>query len=604
MRSTLRADPRGSLERLTRRPLRLFGSVLVALLLFEGGLRVAGIRVEAPLYTRDRIVGFALRPFAAAWPVMAAPTAAPASGISPGSVRAYATIHSIGIEWEMTGDSNHDARAAVQYRARDTKTWASALDLVRVDYKGFNGFAGSVLFLEPDTTYEIMVNLSDPDGGGDSRVMTIRTRSLPSLPARGRTLHVVPGSGGGDGSVANPFRGVAAAQAVARPGDIFLVHAGDYGGRIAFNKGGTAGGNHIVWKGAGDGETRFDGIDIAASHLWIEGVTIRNRPNGIYSIGAPTEIVVTRNRLVNNHYGIHLGQGGSNWYIADNDITGDTDAASESLSGEGIELNHSSGHVVAHNRITRVADGISSPDTNVDIYGNDIFDTSDDGIEVDGGGANVRIWGNRVHNAVHTGISFQPQAGAPWYIIRNQLVGFKYGAFKFRTTDRFVLLHNTIVTWGSMTAAHDDHLLRGIARNNLWISATGGQIWWFGGSVKDWRTDLNYDGFDWGSFTLPFVYAGVAHGDVSSLAAASGLEKNGTRVNRSTCFEAFDVPGPPPASIPPQSMTLKADCEAVDAGTILPNVNDGFVGAAPDLGAYEHGRPVPRYGPRPTDRPR
>jgi hypothetical protein len=30
----------------------------------------------------------------------------------------------------------------------------------------------------------------------------------------------------------------------------------------------------------------------------------------------------------------------------------------------------------------------------------------------------------------------------------------------------------------------------------------------------------------------------------------------------------------------------------------LPNVNDGFGGKGPDLGAYEVGQPAPVYGPR------
>ena len=38
---------------------------------------------------------------------------------------------------------------------------------------------------------------------------------------------------------------------------------------------------------------------------------------------------------------------------------------------------------------------------------------------------------------------------------------------------------------------------------------------------------------------------------------------------------------------------------AVDRGVPLPNVNDGFAGRAPDLGALETGRPLPHYGPRP-----
>ena len=43
---------------------------------------------------------------------------------------------------------------------------------------------------------------------------------------------------------------------------------------------------------------------------------------------------------------------------------------------------------------------------------------------------------------------------------------------------------------------------------------------------------------------------------------------------------------------------LRPASPAVDAGCILPNVNDGFVGKAPDLGALEVGQPLPVYGPR------
>jgi hypothetical protein len=44
---------------------------------------------------------------------------------------------------------------------------------------------------------------------------------------------------------------------------------------------------------------------------------------------------------------------------------------------------------------------------------------------------------------------------------------------------------------------------------------------------------------------------------------------------------------------------LKPDAVAVDKGCILPNINDGFTGQAPDLGALEVGLPMPHYGPRP-----
>jgi hypothetical protein len=394
----------------------------------------------------------------------------------------YSTIHSIGIEWGISGDANHNATVNVHYRVQGTRAWKAALPLVRVDnaYNG-NGFAGSILFLHPDTTYKVRLELSDPDGGADGRrMLTVATRPLPTLPTGGRSFHVVPGSGGGNGSRKKPFQGIAAAQAVARPGDTFFVHAGSYGGRPTFSVPGLAG-NYIVWMGAGDGEALFvDGLNFGASHIWVEGLTVRDQAYATFSLDCPSDVVVRRNFFYNNHYNIYLQRGGEGWYIADNTIVGDVDPASGSFDGEGIELNGSfaacgaNNHTVAHNSITHVADGISTPGTNVDIFGNDIFDTSDDGIETDEGRTNVRVWGNRIHNAVHNAFSFQPQVGAPWYFIRNQVINNLEDIAKYRTWDRAVFLHNTFVHWGDLTTGGAHGQLLSISRNNLWISVNRG----------------------------------------------------------------------------------------------------------------------------------
>ena len=528
------------------------------------------------------------------------------NGVTPGVIRSYSTISSIGVEWDVVGDADHDATATVDYRVAGTTAWHQALPLVRVDYNGANMLAGSVLFLSPNTTYEIRLTLADADGGSDMQTVTVATRATPAMPVSGRTFHVAPGSGSGDGTSQNPFKGIPAAEAVAQPGDVFMVHGGSYGGRVTFTKAGAPG-NYLVWKGAGDGEALFAGIDVSASYVWLEDLTIRDQPYALMSKNAPVGVVISRCSFFNNHYSVYLQRGGSYWYIADNTIVGDTPYTTESLDGEGIELNGYSvpsfGHVVAHNRISNVADGISNGTYNIDVFGNDIFDTSDDGFEGDPGGPNIRVWANRIHNAAHNGISYQPQNGSPWYILRNQLVGFMEAPFKFRTTDRSVIAHNTIVMWGQMFSVNDAHLLRSIVRNNLWVSVSGGRIWDFGSSTKDWRTDINNDGFDWGTSTTPFRYGGVLYSTLSAFAAASGQEPQGRQINHTTCFTTFNVPGPAPVPIPAQSLTLKPDCNAVDAGVVLPNIDDGFTGSAPDLGAYELGQPAIAYGPRPATIP-
>src|SRR2546422_4697767 len=123
------------------------------------------------------------------------------NGVTPGQTRIYSTIYSVGVEWDLSGDFNHNATVNVQYRIQGASAWKAALPLVRVDntYNG-NGFAGSILFLDPGTTYKVLLELSDPDGGATGRrTLTVATRPLPTLPTGGPSFHVVPGSGRGDG---------------------------------------------------------------------------------------------------------------------------------------------------------------------------------------------------------------------------------------------------------------------------------------------------------------------------------------------------------------------------------------------------------------------
>ena len=94
-----------------------------------------------------------------------------------------------------------------------------------------------------------------------------------------------------------------------------------------------------------------------------------------------------------------------------------------------------------------------------------------------------------------------------------------------------------------------------------------------------------------------FRWNGKAYADLNSFAAAVGIEKHGVRVDKEEIFEnwATPVPGKSPTIV---HLTLKEGCNAVDAGALLPNINDDFAGQAPDLGALERGKPLPHYGPR------
>ena len=526
----------------------------------------------------------------------------------------------------------------MQYRVQGSTPWKLALALVRIDSAGYNALAGSIMFLTPGATYEVQVDISDPDGGAASQTLVITLRTEPTLPTAGRTLHVVPGSSGGDGSAANPFRGLGTAWTNARAGDIVLVHAGSYGTVSASGRPSGAANNHIVFKAAGDGSAVVEWIDLRyANYIWLDGLTFRNTnaamPAGAVDADDRTAIfacllnagydtgyqnmtanvdgiVITQSSFNGYKHAIRGGPRANGWFVTDNTIVGNRTlgmTGEPSFDSEAVEIGGGSNHIIAYNSITHVADGISpgatfaTGATNIDIYGNDIFDVTDDGIELDGAGPNTRVWGNRIHNAGHNGFSFQPQSAAPWYIVRNQFVNAAESLFKFRQWGRYLLLNNTFVNWNFVLGYQSDGILAAISRNNLFIAANGGPIWQqSSGGTRDWRTDLDYDGYDWtGGFA--FNYAGNQIGSIPSLTSATGQESHGIRITHATCFSTFNVPGGPPlTTIPPQMMTLNSSCPAVNAGVVLPNITDGYTGSAPDLGAYELGAPLPQYGPRPA----
>ena len=82
---------------------------------------------------------------------------------------------------------------------------------------------------------------------------------------------------------------------------------------------------------------------------------------------------------------------------------------------------------------------------------------------------------------------------------------------------------------------------------------------------------------------------------------ASGQEKHSVLVDYDT-FANVTMPDKtdPQHLYRPDGLDfrLKPGSPAIDAGMELPSITDGFTGKAPDIGAFETGRPLPRYGPR------
>src|SRR5436190_2495276 len=100
----------------------------------------------------------------------------------------HPTLINLGFEWMIGGDDNRNASVTVRYRKTGTADWKPALPLLRLQgeeiYNGAqlhvvspNMFAGSILDLEPDSSYECELQMTDPDGtsGETRKTVTVRT---------------------------------------------------------------------------------------------------------------------------------------------------------------------------------------------------------------------------------------------------------------------------------------------------------------------------------------------------------------------------------------------------------------------------------------------
>ena len=96
-----------------------------------------------------------------------------------------------------------------------------------------------------------------------------------------------------------------------------------------------------------------------------------------------------------------------------------------------------------------------------------------------------------------------------------------------------------------------------------------------------------------GTFTFFDTYTNLA--DVK---ARSPYEHHGLILNGQAFATAVPVGADYTTPVTSPDVTLRSGSNAVDAGIRLPGVTDGFIGAAPDIGALELGQPTPQYGPR------
>jgi len=223
-------------------------------------------------------------------------------------------------------------------------------------------------------------------------------------------------------------------------------------------------------------------------------------------------------------------------------------------------------------------------------------------------------------NAAHTGLSAQPIFGGPAYYIRNVVYNTPV-ALKFMNPAGVIVYHNTFIaenrTAQRVSNAHFANNLFLGTDAPVGIAALGGPTAYSTYDYNGYRRNRG----------APFQYSWLGprpglvvdydlapeevrrFNSLQELSAATGQEAHGIEVDYDV-FEKLRQPLAPDSSKPGApyhaadlNFRLRSGAKAVDAGTRLPNVNDGFAGRAPDLGAYELGAQEPVYGPRWLKRP-
>jgi hypothetical protein len=300
------------------------------------------------------------------------------------------------------------------------------------------------------------------------------------------------------------------------------------------------------------------------------------------------------------------------FFIADNVIEGPCTWPRTEAKGienpRGVQIS-GTGHVVCYNRIRGFSDAIdtfdSSECSDIDFYGNEISEMTDDGMEADYSQVNVRVFANRITNCFQ-GISEQPIYGGPVYIFRNAMYNVGLEVFKMHVsnwplTSGFLLFHNTSVKQDMPWILYGGNLVTNVvSRNNLFIGTAGNWAMEFTAPMRD--CDFDYDGFGGGPFKGFAKWNKVLYATFQDFVTKSPIEHHAVLLDPLTLFASGVRP---PSDVTVQQrvevndLRLSPNSRAVDAGEVIPNVNDGFQGKAPDLGAYEVGEELPHYGPRP-----
>lgn len=225
------------------------------------------------------------------------------------------------------------------------------------------------------------------------------------------------------------------------------------------------------------------------------------------------------------------------------------------------------------------------------IYGNMFAFGNDDGIELDGGQMNIRLFYNKIEG-FYCGVSTAPCLLGPSYVFRNLIVnlGDEYNACNFALKNiysqcgsgRIFFFNNTIYAISGFSPYNTkdnipDDLIKGMSRNNiLYCRETH-----ISPTMFKRKSDFDYD----------LIYADDPKLIDSSMLKANNAEKNAV-IGKNPKF----------TDISRGDFRLEPGSPGIAGGTVISGFAEAANGRSPDMGAFSAGneftlpyRPIPVY---------